>query len=138
MANALYNAAKDAFGKAGINWNPSGGDTFKIQLIDTGAYTVSLTTHANLSDVAAGSRIGSPATLTVVAPSAGVFDAADPTLLGITGTSIEAFIIYKSTGTESTSTLILYCDTATNLPFTPAGTDVTIQFPNDANKLFHF
>jgi hypothetical protein len=37
-------------------------------------------------------------------------------------------VIYKHTGTESTSTLIAYIDSGTNLPVTPNGGDITVQW----------
>jgi hypothetical protein len=50
-----------------------------------------------------------------------VFDAADKTLSAVTGDQSEAIIIYKHTGTDSTSNLIAYIDSGSGLPFTPTG-----------------
>jgi len=65
-----------------------------------------------------------------------VADAADVILSSVTGDTCEAIVIYKHTGTESTSRLIAYIDTATGLPVTPNGGDITIQWDSGANKIF--
>jgi hypothetical protein len=43
---------------------------------------------------------------------------------------------YKDTGTESTSLLIFYIDTATGLPCTPNGGNITVAWDSGANKIF--
>jgi hypothetical protein len=55
----------------------------------------------------------------------GVFDAADKTLTAVTGDPSEAIILYKHTGTESTSNLIVFID---GLSVTPNGGDIVIQW----------
>jgi len=61
----------------------------------------------NLDDISA-SIVGSAVTLTSPTMVQGVADAADATFTAVTGASAEAFIIYKDTGTASTSTLLLW------------------------------
>lgn len=61
----------------------------------------------NLDDISA-SIVGSAVTLTSPTMVQGVADSADVTFTAVTGASAEAFIIYKDTGTPSTSTLILW------------------------------
>ena len=57
-------------------------------------------------------------------------------VMTITGDEFEAFIVYKDTGSEATSTLIAYFDTVTNgLPFTPSGADVVIQWDDETNRI---
>ena len=58
------------------------------------------------------------------------------TFTDVTGASIEAIIIYSDTGTEATSPLIAYIDTATGLPITPNGGDIIVTWDNGANKIF--
>jgi len=135
MANALFDAGRNAFARGDILWKATGGSTIKVVLIDTGAYTVNLSTHANLSDVAAGARIVT-ATLTLIDPSAGVCDASDVNFGNVSGAQSEALIIYKDTGVEATSTLIAYIDTATGLPVTPSGGPILITWDSGANKIF--
>lgn len=58
------------------------------------------------------------------------------TFTSVSGASIEAIIIYKDTGTESTSPLIAFIDTATGLPITPNGGDIIVTWDNGTNKIF--
>ncbi len=135
MANALYDSGRNAFARGDILWKAAGGSTIKVILVDTALYTVNLSTHANLSDVAAGARVAT-ATLTLIDPTAGVCDANDVNYGNVTGASAEALVIYKDTGVEATSTLIAYIDTATGLPVTPGGGPISITWDNGANKIF--
>ena len=133
MANALYDAGRNAFLQGNIDWV---NDTIKVQLVDTGNYTVDLANHANFSDVPGAARVATAQALASKSASAGVADAADVTFSSVTGNSVEALVIYKDTGNESTSTLIAYIDTATGLPVTPNGGDITVTWDNGANKIF--
>ena len=45
-------------------------------------------------------------------------------------------MIYVDTGTEATSPLIAYIDTATGLPITPNGGDIIVTWDNGTNKIF--
>ena len=133
MANALYDKGREAFLNGGINWL---SDDIRVILVDAADYTVSLATHQNLLDIPVPSRVAVSSALTSKSSTNGVADAGDVTFPLVTGDRSEALIIYKHTGTESTSTLIAYIDTATGLPVTPNGGDITVQWDNGANKLF--
>lgn len=133
MANTLYDNARQAFLEAQINWQT---DTIKCILVDTGAYTPQIGTHKYLSDIPTSSRIAGPVTLTAKTTTGGAADAADCTFTSVSGASIEAIVIYKDTGTESTSELIAYIDTATGLPITPNGGDIIVTWDNGTNKIF--
>lgn len=133
MANALYDKARQRLLEAGINWN---SDTIKVLLVDAGAYSVNLSAHEFLSDVSVSARIAGPVTLTSKATTGGAADAADVTFTSVSGATIEAIIIYKDTGTEGTSPLIAYIDTATGLPITPNGGDIIVTWDNGPNKIF--
>jgi hypothetical protein len=65
-----------------------------------------------------------------------VADAADITFTTVTGDQSEALVIYKDTGVEATSQLIAYIDTATGLPVTPGGGNITVTWDDGANKIF--
>ena len=132
MANALYDKGREGFLDGSIDWDT---DTIKVALIDTGVYTVNLSTHDMWDDASAG-VIGTPQTLGTKTVTAGVADAADATFTAVTGATVEALIIYKDTGTPSTSRLIAYIDTATGLPVTPNGGDITVAWDSGANKIF--
>jgi hypothetical protein len=124
MTNALYPKAKEKFLNSLIDM-PT--DTVKIALIDTGVYTYSASDEFFSS--ASAAVIGTAVTLTTKSITNGVFDAADVTFTSVAGASVEALIIYKDTGTASTSPLILYIDVAASgLPVTPNGNNIDVQF----------
>ena len=55
----------------------------------------------------------------------GELDSDDPVLANVTGTSVEALVLYADDGT--TTYLIMYQDTGvTGLPLTPDGSDVQV------------
>jgi hypothetical protein len=132
MASILYPKAKEAFLSGSINLS---SDTIKCVLIDTADYTYSAA-HDFLDDVAAGARVGTAQTLGSKTVTNGIFDAADATFTSVTGDVCEAILIYKDTGTESTSNLIALIDTATGLPVTPNGGNISIAWDNGSNKIF--
>lgn len=133
MANALYDKAREAFLTAAINWT---SDTIKVVLVDTADYTVSLTTHQYLSDIPSGARVATSAALGSKTATLGVADAADTSFTAVSGDQSEAYVIFVDTGTEGTSRLIAYFDSATGLPITPNGGNITLTFDNGSNKIF--
>lgn len=146
MANAMYGKGRNKFARGDIKWLATGGDTFKVFLIDSASYTPVMDTHEFLSDVASGSRkgnsggntIASAPTLTLIDPVLGVCDANNVTFTGVpVGDPLEYILIFKSTGVESTSPLIALIDTASSgLPVTPNGGDIVISWDDGANKIF--
>lgn len=132
MANTLYDFARQRFLEAQINWMT---DTIKVLLVDTGAYTPQTAVHQYLADIPISARIAGPVTLTSKTTSGGAADGADVTFTSVTGASIEAIIIYSDTGTEATSPLIAYIDTATGLPITPNGGDIIVTWDSLATEL---
>ena len=111
-------------------------DTIKVILVDTGAYTPQTAIHQYLADIPLSARIAGPVTLTSKATVGGAADGADVTFTSVSGPTIEAIVIYRDTGTEATSPLIAYIDTATGLPITPNGGDIIVTWDNGANKIF--
>ena len=133
MANALYDYGRDQFLQGNIDWV---NDTIKVILIDTDDYTVNLTTDQNLDDIAAGARVATATLANPTASGAGVADGDDVTFSAVSGDQSEALVIYKDSGVESTSPLIAYIDTATGLPVTPSGSDISVAWDSGANKIF--
>lgn len=133
MANALYDKAREGYLNGNLNWLT---DDVRAILIDADTYTVNLATHQFLSDVPGGARISVSASLANKTATIGVADADDVSFSLVSGASVEAILIYKHTGSDSTARLIAYLDTATGLPFTPSGGNVAIQWDNGANKIF--
>lgn len=133
MANALYPKYKQKLLDPGTLGTTSGtavdlaDDTIKIALVDTGTYTYS-TAHEFYSSVSSA-VVGTPQTLASKTVTDGTFDAADVTFSSVTGSSVEALVIYKDTGTASTSSLVAYIDVvASGLPVTPNGGNITVTF----------
>jgi len=122
MANLLYPLAKQHFLAGDIDLV---NDDIRVILIDTADYTYSAA-HEYLSDVAAGAREEVSGAMTGKSITGGVFDAADVTFSAATGDPCEALIIYQHTGTDGTSILIAYIDSATGLPITLNGGDATV------------
>lgn len=133
MANALYDKGRQGFLDGSIDWDT---DDIRLILIDTADYTVNLATHDFLDDVAAAAREEVSASLSGKTVTDGVADANDVTFTTAAGDPCEALICYKHTGTDSTSRLIFYIDTATGLPVTLNGNDVIVRWDNGANKIF--
>ena len=129
MASAIYPKAKQAFESAAIDLTT---DTIKAILVSN-AYTYSAS-HQYLSDLGANT-IGTAVTLTGISVTNGVFDASDLAFTGLSSTgTTNALVIYKDTGTGSTSPLICYdALTATDLTST---TQVNIAWDNGASKIF--
>ena len=135
MANAFYTPFKNNLLTQAATQVDFDADDIRVILVDNTDYTVNLSTHDFLDDVTVGGRVATAA-LTGESVTTNVFDANDVTFSAVTGDSVESIVIYKHTGTESTSRLICYIDTATNLPVTPNGGDITISWDNGANKIF--
>ena len=134
MANAMYGKGREAFGNGSINW---ASDDIRAILIDTSAYTVNIDVHQYLSDIPGGARVGTAVALAGKTNTLGVMDCNDFSFTGLTSApSIEALVVYKHTGTESTSPLLLYIDTATGLPVAAGATQCDVTVDNGANKLF--
>lgn len=133
MASALYDKGREKFLTGAI---AIATDNIKIVLVDTASYTVNLATDEFLSDIPSGMRVATSGNLSSKTTTAGVFDAGDVTLTAVTGAQSEALVIIKDTGTASTSPLIAYVDSATGLPVTPNGGDITIAWDNGSNKIF--
>jgi hypothetical protein len=131
MSNALYTLARQSFLNGGINW---GSADIRVALVDS-TYTVNLATDQYVSTITA-KIVARSSTLTSVTSTGGVANAANVTFSSVSGSAVNYIVIYANTGTDSTSQLIAYFDTATNLPITPNGGNITISFDTGANKIF--
>lgn len=134
MANALYDKGRQKFLEGSIAWLT---DNIKVALVDSGVYTQNLATHEFLSDVTVGGAVISTSpNLSSKSSTAGVADAADITFTAVVGAQSEFLVIYKDTGVAATSPLIAFIDTATGLPVTPSGADISVAWDSGANKIF--
>jgi hypothetical protein len=139
-ANALFDLGREGFLGGAID-----GDTavFKVDLVDSADYTVNLATHQFRSSIAVAGREESSAALSSVTITAGVFDAADITFTAAAGDPCEALVIYQSSAVgggadvaDTAQRLVGYIDTATGLPVTLNGGNVSVTWDNGANRIF--
>lgn len=126
MANALYPKWKEQLLQFTSNNNLSSG-TVKVALIDTGTYTYS--SSDQFWSAASSASVGTPQTIGSKTFTNGTFDGADVTFSAVTGSSVEALIIFIDTGNSATSPLVAFIDTSvTGLPVTPNGGDINITW----------
>lgn len=137
-------AANGVFYVANVTTN-----TFELQTLEgetltnvagTGAYTsggiaVNMTGLDFLNDVSSA-IVGTAQTIGSKSVTNGVADGGNVTFTAVTGDQCEALLIYKDTGTPSTSVLIALMAEGTGLPVTPSGGDITVSFSDGANKIF--
>lgn len=133
MANAMYTKALQSFLEGGIAWLT---DNIKVVLVDSAAYTPAVTTHQFLSDIPAGARIATSANLTGKTSTGGAASASNAVFSAASGAQSEYVVLYKDTGTATTSNLIYFMDTMTGLPVTPNGGDITLAWDTGPNKIF--
>ena len=133
MANVLYAKGRQGFLDGSIDWDT---DDIRSILIDTADYTVNLSTHDNLDDIPGAARVAVSGALAGKTVVDGVADANDVTFSAVSGDECEALVLYKHTGTESTSRLIAYIDSASGLPVTPNGGDIEVQWADGDDKIF--
>ncbi len=129
MSNAVYHKGLKNLWNGAINY-PS--NTIKIALLDaTPTYD---STDEFLSEVDAGSHIvatSSALSSKTVSTTTGAVDAADVTFTALTGSAVRAWVMFKDTGSSSTSPVLCWCDTRADsspLNYTPNGSDFTLQF----------
>lgn len=135
MANALYALARQSFlsGNPIIDWD---SDTIKCSLVRSSAYTPNLATDQYLG-IAVPTRVADSAALAGKTSADGVADANDIVFTAVAaGAAVQYLVIWKDTGVANTSPLIALIDTATGLPVTPNGGDITIQWDAGASKIF--
>lgn len=142
MASALFDPGREGFLDGTIDW-----DTAVIKCTLFRGYTFNAA-HKFVSDVtgAGGSPVATaPATgMTSKTVTGGVADAADVVFPSVAaGAAIPAIIIFQSSavtgGSDVAATaqrLIAYIDTATGLPVTPNGQNITIAWDPGANRIF--
>lgn len=133
MANALYDLGREGFLGGDIDWD---ANNIKLMCIDEADDAINLSTDQFHSDRAGASIVATSGNFTSKTKTAGVADAADVTLTSVSGDQFESIDIYQDTGTSSTSRLICNIDTATGLPLTPDGGNITVTWDNGANKIF--
>lgn len=136
MANVVYPKAKQAFltQSPALDW-----DTDTIKAVLARSYTYS-SSHQYLADVtAAGATlVGTAVTIGSRSATNGVADGASITWTSVpSGAACNHILIYKDTGSPSSSPLIAAIDTAASgLPVTPNGGDINVTWDSGASKIF--
>lgn len=133
MPNALFASFKEQLLQATVDLD----DAIKIIGVDHADDTPNVSSDDFLDDITAPARVFTSGALASKTFTGGVFDAADITVATVSGDQFESLLFFNDTpGTDATKDLIVLVDTATGLPCTPNGADITIQFDNGANKIF--
>lgn len=133
MANVLFDFGRESFLDGNLDWT---GTLIKAVLVDHGVDTPVPATDQHLDDITAGARIDTSGAFTTKTSTAGVADADNLTYTSVTGASVESIVIFFDSTVEATSILIAFIDTATGLPVTPNGGDITVTWDDGANKIF--
>lgn len=130
MANAIYPKWKEALlqNSADSDLDGTGTTGVYVALVDTGTYTYNSAHefYSSLSGVVGTDQeIGATKSYTN-----GVFDGADVTFTSVSGSTVEALVLYrKNAGANTTWRLIAYIDTGvTGLPVTPNGGNISITW----------
>ena len=133
MANALYGKGRQKFLEGSIAWLT---DDIKLYFVDLADYTLLIDTDEFADDIPAIAKVATSGNFTGKDSTLGVADASDVTCTSVSGDEFEYIVIWKDTGTQSTSPLIACIDTATGLPCTPNGGDIIVQWDSGASKIF--
>ena len=135
MSNTIYNSARESYLSGGLDWS---NDDVRVILCDSGY--VFDPTDDFLDDVAGGARLATSGSLTGKTTTDGVADADDVTFpTVVAGDTVTSLIVYKHTGTEATSDLILFMDeTAAGAVINRLtdGNDIVVRWSNSATKIF--
>jgi hypothetical protein len=111
-ANGVWKIAGSATNTFNLTDPITAGNAVGSAAYTSGGYAVCLgpsTSGDNLDDFDAA-VVGTAQTLTSPTVTAGVADAADVTFSSVTGATVEAILIYKDTGTASTSRVAALID----------------------------
>lgn len=134
MANALYDHGRENFLNGNIDWT---NDDIKMTLVDSADYTRDLVNDDFYDDITGAGRVATSAVFTTKTTTAGVADADDVTFSTVSGDVSEYLVIWMDDGVAETSSPLIACiDTATGLPVTPNGGDITVTWDSGANKIF--
>ena len=99
------------------------------------AYVPAFATDQNLSDL--GANVAAHADLVAASVSNGILSANTVNFGNVTtATPVNAIVVYRDTGVNTTSTLIAYINPVTGLPATFTGGIVMLSWDTGANKIF--
>lgn len=121
MANRTNPNAREAFAEKLIDWT---SDDIKIIALTSG-YVYSAA-HVFVSSLA-GNIVARSANLTGKTDVGGWVKSDAALFAALTGSAVATLYIVQDTGSDATSRLLYFIDTAGNLPTNPIGDDVTVQ-----------
>lgn len=131
MTALVYTPVKENAWQGGINLLT---DTIKALLVSA-AYTPNLDTDAFVTDIPGGAIVATSPALSGKTIVAGVFNATDQAIPAVSGATVVAVVLFKSTGVDATSRLIFYDSGANGLPAIPVGDPITLRFSLNVNKV---
>ena len=134
MANRLFDSARQSFLEGAIDVLSI---DIKLVFVDHTVDIPDPTTDDFLDDIDAGARVATSGNLSGKTTASGIFDADDVVLAAVSGPVFSSVVLYNDTpASEAAKDLIFYIDSATTLPYTPAGADITVAWDNGVNRIF--
>lgn len=131
MANLLYPKGKTRILKAQVDFEL---DDIKVAMVSSG-YTYN-SAHEYYTDLGAN-VLSTDILLSGKSVTDGAFDANDVTWTAVAaGSTAKALVLYRDTGTPSTSPLLLYLDNITGWPLATSGGNITVTWDNGGFKIF--
>jgi len=121
----LYNNARYLFATAGLDWATADVNAMLVSLLYN-----PLLTDQHVSDIPSGAVIVRDVALTSLAVSAnGICSGLIPEFDSLDSTyAVKALVLYKKTGSDSTSPLIYYTSTGVGFPFAAQGFNYYVAF----------
>src|ERR1043166_6573375 len=114
MSDGLYAKSIKAFEDGDIDLLVN---TVKVELVDTGLYTVSFSTHEFRSDIPSGARLFESPALSGKTTTGGVFNASPVACASVPrGDTVGALVLYVDTGNASTDRIFAYTNTGAGRP----------------------
>lgn len=143
MANAFYDRGLEAFLSASVGPSIGGwvGATIRTLLVNQSNYSPNISLHQFLGSISTSARVGTANFITAKtsnSPKPGIADGANVTFTAVNGNQVTHVVIYAdvSNNSDTASLLLAIIDTATGLPVTPNGGDITVQWDDGANRIF--
>lgn len=129
MANVMYPLGAKAILDGGVACLV---DDLRLALIDTGVEVYSAADQFMSTITTPVARMA--AGLASKTTTAGTLDAADPTINSVTGSTVEAVVLYKYNASDAAAAVIVWIDSTPTIAFTPNGSNVTLTL--DALGIF--
>jgi hypothetical protein len=133
MANVMYPLCAKGI-LDGTFGNMATAD-IRFMLVDTGVETYNAADQfvSNITSPVAR-MAASLGTKTTNVPTNGTLDAVDPTINSVTGSTVEAVVLYLYNASDAAAPLMVWIDSTPSIAFTPNGSNVTIAI--DAAGIF--